>query len=41
MSSAWNSAPNRQLYPTSQQCFIFLFLDSNICVLSIPFVSFS
>ncbi|PIO23899.1 hypothetical protein AB205_0188320 [Aquarana catesbeiana] len=30
MSSAWNSAQNRQLYPTSQQCFIFLFRDSNI-----------
>ncbi|PIO16396.1 hypothetical protein AB205_0151090 [Aquarana catesbeiana] len=41
MFSAWNSAQNRQLSPTSQQCFIFLFLDSNICVLSIPFVSFS
>ncbi|PIO24089.1 hypothetical protein AB205_0144950, partial [Aquarana catesbeiana] len=27
---------NRQLYPTSKQCFIFLFLSSNICVLSIP-----
>ncbi|PIO37551.1 hypothetical protein AB205_0174680 [Aquarana catesbeiana] len=27
---------NRQLYPTSKQCFIFLFLASNICVLSIP-----
>ncbi|PIO38775.1 hypothetical protein AB205_0119400 [Aquarana catesbeiana] len=27
---------NRQLYPTSKQCFIFLFLTSNICVLSIP-----
>ncbi|PIO25196.1 hypothetical protein AB205_0138970 [Aquarana catesbeiana] len=32
---------NRQLYPTSKQCFIFLFLASNICVLSIPFVTFS
>ncbi|PIO28007.1 hypothetical protein AB205_0111330, partial [Aquarana catesbeiana] len=32
---------NRQLYPTSQQCFILLVLDSNIYVLSIPFVSFS
>ncbi|PIO24479.1 hypothetical protein AB205_0037700 [Aquarana catesbeiana] len=28
---------NRQLYDTSKQCFIFLFLASNICVLSIPF----
>ncbi|PIO40817.1 hypothetical protein AB205_0087810 [Aquarana catesbeiana] len=28
---------NRQLYDTSKQCFIFLFLPSNICVLSIPF----
>ncbi|PIO25480.1 hypothetical protein AB205_0026070 [Aquarana catesbeiana] len=28
---------NRQLYSTSKQCFIFLFLASNICVLSIPF----
>ncbi|PIO31232.1 hypothetical protein AB205_0032210 [Aquarana catesbeiana] len=27
---------NRQLYDTSKQCFIFLFLPSNICVLSIP-----
>ncbi|PIO32195.1 hypothetical protein AB205_0079590 [Aquarana catesbeiana] len=27
---------NRQLFPTSKQCFIFLFLSSNICVLSIP-----
>ncbi|PIO09241.1 hypothetical protein AB205_0161060, partial [Aquarana catesbeiana] len=26
----------RQLYPTSKQCFIFLFLSSNICVLNIP-----
>ncbi|PIO33645.1 hypothetical protein AB205_0180290 [Aquarana catesbeiana] len=26
----------RQLYPTSKQCSIFLFLPSNICVLSIP-----
>ncbi|PIO31174.1 hypothetical protein AB205_0125740 [Aquarana catesbeiana] len=34
MSSAWNSAQKRQLYDTSKQCFIFLFLDSNICVLS-------
>ncbi|PIO09568.1 hypothetical protein AB205_0081530 [Aquarana catesbeiana] len=24
------------MYPTSKQCFIFLFLASNICVLSIP-----
>ncbi|PIO16090.1 hypothetical protein AB205_0060480 [Aquarana catesbeiana] len=32
---------NRQLYPTSKQCFTFIFLGSNICVLSIPFVSFS
>ncbi|PIO30078.1 hypothetical protein AB205_0046140 [Aquarana catesbeiana] len=28
---------NRQLYKTSKQCFILLFLPSNICVLSIPF----
>ncbi|PIO36693.1 hypothetical protein AB205_0072030 [Aquarana catesbeiana] len=28
---------NRQLYDTSKQFFIFLFLPSNICVLSIPF----
>ncbi|PIO40873.1 hypothetical protein AB205_0121810 [Aquarana catesbeiana] len=28
---------NRQLYNTSKQCFIFLFLASNVCVLSIPF----
>ncbi|PIO11563.1 hypothetical protein AB205_0145970 [Aquarana catesbeiana] len=28
---------NRQLYPTSKQCFIFIVLPSNICVLSIPF----
>ncbi|PIN97963.1 hypothetical protein AB205_0044510 [Aquarana catesbeiana] len=27
----------RQLYDTSKQCFIILFLASNICVLSIPF----
>ncbi|PIO27151.1 hypothetical protein AB205_0162390, partial [Aquarana catesbeiana] len=27
----------RQLYDTSKQCFILLFLPSNICVLSIPF----
>ncbi|PIO32740.1 hypothetical protein AB205_0137610 [Aquarana catesbeiana] len=27
----------RQLYDTSKQCFILLFLASNICVLSIPF----
>ncbi|PIO26842.1 hypothetical protein AB205_0000240 [Aquarana catesbeiana] len=27
---------NRQLYDTSKQCFKFLFLPSNICVLSIP-----
>ncbi|PIO40080.1 hypothetical protein AB205_0089450 [Aquarana catesbeiana] len=26
----------RQLYDTSKQCFIFLFLASNICMLSIP-----
>ncbi|PIO40539.1 hypothetical protein AB205_0051650 [Aquarana catesbeiana] len=26
---------NRQLCDTSKQCFIFLFLASNICVLSI------
>ncbi|PIO40552.1 hypothetical protein AB205_0163400 [Aquarana catesbeiana] len=36
MSSAWNSAKKRQLNDTSKQCFIFLFLASNICVLSIP-----
>ncbi|PIO25899.1 hypothetical protein AB205_0104790 [Aquarana catesbeiana] len=35
MSSAWNSA--RQLDDTSKQCFILLFLDSIICLLSIPF----
>ncbi|PIO16321.1 hypothetical protein AB205_0066160 [Aquarana catesbeiana] len=29
--------PNRQLDDTSKQCFIFLFLASNISVLSIPF----
>ncbi|PIO10515.1 hypothetical protein AB205_0123990 [Aquarana catesbeiana] len=29
--------PKRQLYDTSKQCFRFLFLPSNICVLSIPF----
>ncbi|PIO10581.1 hypothetical protein AB205_0010650 [Aquarana catesbeiana] len=28
---------NRQLYNTSKQCFIFLYLPFNICVLSIPF----
>ncbi|PIO23166.1 hypothetical protein AB205_0177720 [Aquarana catesbeiana] len=28
---------NRQLYDTFKQCFIFLFLASNISVLSIPF----
>ncbi|PIO11439.1 hypothetical protein AB205_0168580 [Aquarana catesbeiana] len=28
---------NKQLYDTFKQCFIFLFLASNICVLSIPF----
>ncbi|PIO26868.1 hypothetical protein AB205_0055280 [Aquarana catesbeiana] len=28
---------NRQLYVTSKQCFILLFLASNICLLSIPF----
>ncbi|PIO41098.1 hypothetical protein AB205_0041060, partial [Aquarana catesbeiana] len=28
---------NRQLYDTSKQCLILLFLASNICVLSIPF----
>ncbi|PIO27483.1 hypothetical protein AB205_0078280 [Aquarana catesbeiana] len=33
MSSSWNS-DNRQLYDTSKQCFIFLFLTSNICVLN-------
>ncbi|PIO28825.1 hypothetical protein AB205_0078140 [Aquarana catesbeiana] len=27
----------RQLDDTSKQCFILLFLPSNICVLSIPF----
>ncbi|PIO36057.1 hypothetical protein AB205_0104980 [Aquarana catesbeiana] len=37
MSSAWNPSKNRQLYPTSKQCFIFLFLASNIGVISIPF----
>ncbi|PIO15239.1 hypothetical protein AB205_0018110 [Aquarana catesbeiana] len=37
MSSAWNSAQKRQLYNTSKQCFRFLFLPSNICVLSIPY----
>ncbi|PIO12819.1 hypothetical protein AB205_0203440 [Aquarana catesbeiana] len=31
---------NRQLYPTSKQCFIFLFMSSNICVLSIPIFFF-
>ncbi|PIO10599.1 hypothetical protein AB205_0051980, partial [Aquarana catesbeiana] len=29
---------NRQLYPTSKQCFIFIVLPSNICVLSIAFL---
>ncbi|PIO27005.1 hypothetical protein AB205_0053210 [Aquarana catesbeiana] len=29
---------NRQLYPTSKQCFILIVLPSNICVLSIPFL---
>ncbi|PIO10928.1 hypothetical protein AB205_0055670 [Aquarana catesbeiana] len=29
---------NRQLYDTPKQCFIFLYLASNICVLSIPFL---
>ncbi|PIO09501.1 hypothetical protein AB205_0103100 [Aquarana catesbeiana] len=29
---------NRQLYPTSKQCFLFIVLPSNICVLSIPFL---
>ncbi|PIO01324.1 hypothetical protein AB205_0141400 [Aquarana catesbeiana] len=29
---------NRQLDNTSKQCFILLFLASNICVLSIPFL---
>ncbi|PIO24702.1 hypothetical protein AB205_0047360, partial [Aquarana catesbeiana] len=33
--------PNRQLYPTSKECFTFIFLATNICVLSIAFVSFS
>ncbi|PIO30249.1 hypothetical protein AB205_0013920, partial [Aquarana catesbeiana] len=28
---------NRHLYNTSKQCFILLFMPSNICVLSIPF----
>ncbi|PIO34784.1 hypothetical protein AB205_0151220 [Aquarana catesbeiana] len=28
---------NRQLYYTAKQCFIFQFLASNICELSIPF----
>ncbi|PIO12953.1 hypothetical protein AB205_0220210 [Aquarana catesbeiana] len=31
-----SSCQNRQLYPTSKQCFIFIVLPSNICVLSIP-----
>ncbi|PIO23200.1 hypothetical protein AB205_0067470 [Aquarana catesbeiana] len=26
-----------QLYDTSKQCFLLLFLASNICVISIPF----
>ncbi|PIO10765.1 hypothetical protein AB205_0002720 [Aquarana catesbeiana] len=30
--------PNRQLYTTSKQCFIFRFRPSNICVLIIPFL---
>ncbi|PIO27898.1 hypothetical protein AB205_0190720 [Aquarana catesbeiana] len=38
MPSAWNSAQNRQLYPTSKQCIIFTFLDSNICVLTFCFI---
>ncbi|PIO25570.1 hypothetical protein AB205_0047970 [Aquarana catesbeiana] len=33
--------PNRQLYPTFKQCFIFIFLATNICVLSIYFLRFS
>ncbi|PIO36819.1 hypothetical protein AB205_0187260 [Aquarana catesbeiana] len=32
MSSTWKSAQNRQLYPTSKQCFTFTFLATNICV---------
>ncbi|PIO31055.1 hypothetical protein AB205_0154010 [Aquarana catesbeiana] len=32
---------NRQLDDTSKQCFILLFLPSNICVLSIPFFLFT
>ncbi|PIO11701.1 hypothetical protein AB205_0167430 [Aquarana catesbeiana] len=27
----------KKLYPISKQCFIFIVLPSNICVLSIPF----
>ncbi|PIN88255.1 hypothetical protein AB205_0146950 [Aquarana catesbeiana] len=38
MSSTWNSSQNRQFDDTSKQCFIFLFLASNICLLSIPFL---
>ncbi|PIO10746.1 hypothetical protein AB205_0194650 [Aquarana catesbeiana] len=26
------------MYPTSKQCFLFIVLPSNICVLSIPFL---
>ncbi|PIO01533.1 hypothetical protein AB205_0211830 [Aquarana catesbeiana] len=37
MYSAWNSAKT-ELYDISKQCFIFLFLASNICLLSIPFL---
>ncbi|PIO32633.1 hypothetical protein AB205_0186050 [Aquarana catesbeiana] len=37
MSSAWSSDKKDKLYDTSKQCFIFLFLASNICVPSIPF----
>ncbi|PIO35004.1 hypothetical protein AB205_0049220 [Aquarana catesbeiana] len=29
--------PTKKLYPISKQCFIFIVLPSNICVLSIPF----
>ncbi|PIO39510.1 hypothetical protein AB205_0069850 [Aquarana catesbeiana] len=29
--------PTKKLYPISKQCFIFIVLTSNICVLSIPF----
>ncbi|PIO24384.1 hypothetical protein AB205_0059720 [Aquarana catesbeiana] len=28
---------NRQLFNTSKQCFILLFLPPNTCVLSLPF----